>query len=181
MHHRVPSVVPPLANQPGEEQEERRPQVFLFFNFLNSCDTRLLISRLPPRHIWFFEAQIFNPWSVLVRKLGLCHLRYKPLVTLDFYFQNIHSGSTCEDVWPSLPELFSCSTFHCHSTANQSSGIISILHCNPISNYLFPNIKHSIYEGWLGRDMGSKTVNFSNPDPGYRIQGRIRIDEFTNF
>jgi hypothetical protein len=35
MHHCVPSVVSPLANQPGEEQEERRTQVFLFFNFLN--------------------------------------------------------------------------------------------------------------------------------------------------
>ncbi len=64
MHHCVPSVVPPLANQPGEEQDERRTQVFLFFNFLNSCDTRLLISSLPPCHIWLFEAQIFNPWSI---------------------------------------------------------------------------------------------------------------------
>ncbi len=59
MHHCVPSMVSPLANQPGEEQKERRPQV----NFLNSCDTRPWISRLPPCHIWLFESQIFNLWT----------------------------------------------------------------------------------------------------------------------
>jgi hypothetical protein len=39
MHHCVPSVVSPLANQPGEKQEERRPQVFYIY-FFYSCDTR---------------------------------------------------------------------------------------------------------------------------------------------
>ncbi len=66
--------------QTSQERNKKKGvhRYFYFLKFLNSCDTRLLISRLPPRHIWFFESQIFNLWTT-GEKIGTLLFKFTKL------------------------------------------------------------------------------------------------------